>query len=61
MKRALKITTNKLQESDRKYWLTKSPQELVDAIELLREQYVKFKYKNVQPGFQRFCRVVNQK
>ncbi len=59
MKKVLRITNIKSPENDRAFWLTKSPQELIDAIELLRNQFIK--YKNVQPGLQRFCRVVNQK
>ena len=40
--------------SDRDYWLTKTPQERLAAIEFLRQQYIKFKYGDVPP---RFCRV----
>ncbi len=33
--------------------------ERLDAIELLREQYLEF-HKDVEPGLQRVCRIVKQ-
>jgi len=58
--KVLKITTLKDKQSDFAYWVSKSYGERMDAVEFLREQYIKFK-KDVQPRLQRVCRVVNQK
>lgn len=59
MEKALKITSIKDKQSDFLYWQTKSYQERLQAIELLREQYINFK-KDVQSGLQRVCRIINQ-
>lgn len=40
------------------YWRTRSLQERFAAIEELRLHYIKL--KNVEPGFQRVCRVVER-
>ncbi len=47
--------------SNLEYWLSKPVNERLAAIEILRQQYIKFKYKNVQPGLQRVCRIIKQK
>jgi hypothetical protein len=60
MEKVIKKTTTKEQQSDLKYWLTKTPQERLDALEFLRQQYINFN-KNVQPRLQRVCKVINQK
>lgn len=60
MDKVVKITSLKDKQSDFSYWNTKSPQERLDAIETLREQYINFR-KDVKQGFQRVCRVINQK
>ena len=46
-------------ESDYVFWQTRSYKDRLEAIELLRSQYIKFD-KNVQPRLQRVCRVINQ-
>ena len=43
----------------RDFWLSKTPEERIEAIEILREQYVRFK-GDVQQGLQRVCRIVEQ-
>jgi hypothetical protein len=43
---------------DLAYWLTRTPQERLDAIEILRSQYIK--WKNVEPGLQRVCRITER-
>ena len=44
-------------QSDLIYWLSKTPQERLAAIEILRLQYVRL--KRIQPRLQRVCRIVN--
>ena len=44
---------------DRAFWLSKTPEERIEAIEILREQYVRFK-GDVQQGLQRVCRIIEQ-
>jgi hypothetical protein len=60
MEKVIKKTTLKEQSSDLKYWLTTSPQERLDALEFLRQQYISFN-KNVQSRLQRVCTVTNRK
>ena len=60
MEKVLKIVSLKDKQSDFAYWTTKSLAERMEAIEFLRQQYIKFK-KDVQPRLQRVCRIINQK
>ena len=60
MGKALRIISLKDKQSDYSYWMSKSFIERLYAIELLRNQYIKFN-KDVQPRLQRVCRIVNQK
>jgi hypothetical protein len=60
MEKVLRITTLKDQGNDYAFWLTKTEKERIEAIEFLRSNYIKFN-KDVQPGFQRFCRVITKK
>ena len=60
MERVLKIISLKDKTTDFEYWKTKTPVERLEAIEYLRQQYINFQ-KDVQPGFQRVCRVINKK
>lgn len=60
MEKVIRKTSTKEQQSDLEYWLTKTPQERLDALEFLRQQYLNFN-KNVQPRLQRVCTVTNQK
>lgn len=60
MEKVLNIVSLKDKQSDFAYWSTKSFQERLEAIELLREQYIKYR-KDVQPRLQRVCRITNQK
>lgn len=59
MEKVLKIVSLKDQKSDYSYWLTKSPQVRLDAIEQLRIQYINF-LKNVEPRLQRVCTIINK-
>ena len=60
MDKVLKIISMKEEQSDFNYWITKSNEERLNAIEFLRDQYIKFK-KDVQPRLQRVCRIINKK
>ncbi len=59
MEKVLKIVSLKDKSTDFEYWSSKTPVERLDAIELLRSQYIKFK-KDVQPGLQRVCTIINR-
>ncbi len=39
------------------YWQSRPEAERLAAIETLRQQYIKYKFENVQPRFQRVCRI----
>lgn len=54
------VTTNKGQVSDYHYWITRSFQERLDAIELLRQAYLSMKL-DVPQRLQRVYRVTQQK
>ena len=60
MEKALRIISLMDKQSDYSYWMSKSFIDRLYAIELLRNQYIKFN-KDVQPRLQRVCRIVNQK
>jgi hypothetical protein len=60
MDKVLRIVSLKDRNSDFIYWQSRTDLERLDAIEFLRAQYIKFR-KDVQPGFQRVCRIVDQK
>lgn len=60
MEKVIKKTTTREKQSDFEYWLTKTHQERLDALEFLRQQYINFN-KNVQSRLQRVCTITNQK
>ncbi len=60
MEKVLRITTLKDSTTDYSFWLTKSEKERLEAIEILRSNYIKFR-TDVQPRLQRVCRVVTKK
>ena len=45
--------------SDRAYWMTKTPQERLAAVAILREQYARL--KGIQPGLQRVYQIIELK
>jgi hypothetical protein len=55
------VNTHSLREkqNDYLYWKTKSYQERLCAIELLRQQYISF-LKDVNPRLQRVCRIIDK-
>lgn len=59
MEKVLRIVSLHEQPSDYAYWTSRPVSERIDAIEILRDQYIKFK-KDVQPRLQRICRIVEQ-
>lgn len=61
MHKVSSIRSLKEKNSDFLYWQTKPETERLAAIEMLRQQYFKFKYPDAQPRFQRVCNVVKQK
>jgi len=60
MEKVISIVKKSDTQSDFQYWQTKTMQERIDAIEILRLQYIEMN-KNVQPGLQRVYTVVKQK
>ena len=58
MEKAVNFSLVKDKSSDFAYWKSKTEPERLAAIEILRQQYIKYKYGNVQPGFQRVCRII---
>lgn len=57
MEKVVRIVPLKNQPSDYHYWLTRSVSDRLDAIELLRRQYLEMAH-DVEPRLQRVCRVV---
>jgi len=47
-------------QSDFVFWQQKTVEERLAAIELLRDQYIKYIKKGADPGLQRVCRVVRR-
>ena len=60
MEKVLKIVSLHEQPNDYEYWISRPVSERIDAIEILRNQYIKFR-KDVEPRLQRVCRVIKQK
>ena len=60
MEKVISVVKKSDDGNDFKFWQSKSYQERIDAIEILRSQYFQMK-KNVQQGLQRVYTVVKQK
>ena len=60
MDKILKIVQLKDKNTDLIHWRSKSEIERLEAVEILRQQYINFK-KDVQSRLQRVYRVINQK
>jgi hypothetical protein len=43
------------------FWQTKTDPERLEAIEILRQQFIHFNYPHAEPKLQRVCTVVKQK
>lgn len=48
-------------ETDKAYWLNKTPLERLEALETLRQQYINFFMDGIQPRFQRTYKVIRWK
>lgn len=48
-------------DSDYEYWMTRSPQERLKAIEILRQRYLRLFYDGSEQGLQRVYRRVKRK
>lgn len=59
MQKSVKIVGLKDKGTDYQFWLTQSIRQRLEAIELLRQQYIKFT-QNAQSGLQRVCRIVDK-
>ena len=59
MEKILKIVPLHEQSNEYEYWTSRPVNERIDAIEILRSQYIQFK-KDAKPGLQRVCRVIKQ-
>ncbi len=55
-----KIKLSDSEQEDICYWKTKTPEEKLDTLQLLREIYYEFKNES-RKGFQRVYRIVKQK
>ncbi len=58
MEKVVTIRSLKDKKTDFAYWQSRPETERLAAIETLRQQYIKFKYGNVQPRFQRVCQII---
>ena len=56
MKKVLRIVYLHEQPSDYAYWISRPVSERIEAIEILRNQYIQS--KKVEPRLQRICRVI---
>ena len=62
MEKSVKIySLGKEPETDLEYWLTKTPEERLTALEVIRQRYIDLKYNGIRQGFQRVYRVIERK
>ncbi|NWG28435.1 MAG: hypothetical protein HXY48_07855 [Ignavibacteriaceae bacterium] len=60
MEKVLHVVNKKEVQNDYGFWKQKSAQERINALEILRLQYIQMQ-KDVQPGFQRVYRITKRK
>ena len=60
MEKVLLVVNKKEVQNDYLFWKQKSAQERINAIEILRLQFIQMQ-KDVQPGFQRVYRITKRK
>jgi hypothetical protein len=60
LKKVLNIINKKDVQNDYSFWMGKSAQERIDAIEILRSQYFQL-HKDVRSGVQRVYTIVKRK
>jgi hypothetical protein len=59
------VRKDEADELDKVTWLTKTPEEKLSTLQLLREQYIRFLnkqslYRASRKGLRRVCRVIKQ-
>lgn len=59
MEKTLRIVSLREQPNDYAYWISKPVSDRIDAVEILRNQYINFR-KDVEPRLQRVCRIIKQ-
>ena len=42
------------------YWLTKTPQERLSALEEIRDLTIRLTHNGIKPGFQRVCTIIKR-
>jgi hypothetical protein len=60
VEKVLLVVNKKEVQNDYLFWKQKSAQERINAIEILRLQFIQMQ-KDVQPGFQRVYRITKRK
>lgn len=46
--------------NDMAYWLTKTPQERLSALEEIRDLTIRLTNNGIKPGFQRVCTIIKR-
>lgn len=46
--------------NDLNYWLTKTPQERLSALEEIRDLTIRLMNNGIKPGFQRVCTIIKR-
>ncbi len=46
--------------NDLAYWLTKTPQERLTALEAIRDLTIRLMNNGIKPGFQRVCTIIKR-
>ncbi|MBU2447220.1 MAG: hypothetical protein KJ666_16830 [Bacteroidetes bacterium] len=60
MEKVAKIVSRKESQNDFSFWMSRTPQERISAIEILRQQYLQLK-KDAQPRLQRVYTITKRK
>jgi hypothetical protein len=60
LKKVLNVISRKEVQNDYLFWKQKTAQERIDAVEILRSQFIQLQ-KDVQPGLQRIYTIVKRK
>ena len=59
MEKVVRITQLQDRQTDFQYWQSKSDLDRLNALEMLRTQYINF-LNDVEPRLQRVCKVINR-
>lgn len=60
MEKVVKKIGLREKQSDFAFWQRKTPAERLAAVELLRDQYIKFITKDAESGLPRVCRIIKR-